>query len=273
MTSTSPQHQHHFATTRLFLGRNMSSPPTHAAKVNELFDPRKLPIDETSSYAYNLSETKEDPADDKLSADTQCANDDDDDTSVHSQTSADKTAAGKEDRARLPPLLRLPAELRNEIYSYIFPPPPAALFKPHAPDMYCASLCHRSMMIPPLLHTSQQIRAESSGVFFSTAVFVFDHSYGVVSYLKTLLRRHVEMIQHIHYNPARPRTFWDPHWASNGLLEGKELKQLRLELAHAGVAALRDGVIKVWVVLGKKVKRESGLWTEDGLWTARPGEY
>lgn len=67
------------------------------------------------------------------------------------------------------PLLELPAELRNRIYEYVLGPPNR--MRIDSSSARYSSAC--KLQFPPLLRTCQQIRAEASGIWYSSTTFIW----------------------------------------------------------------------------------------------------
>ncbi|KJY01058.1 hypothetical protein TI39_contig304g00012 [Zymoseptoria brevis] len=123
----------------------------------------------------------------------------------------DEMALRKKASLQLPPLLRLPPELRNHIYAYVFPTPPATLFTEYPPrenSDYAQSdgfWTKQVRLFPPFLRVNRQLRHETFKIFFSTSIFLLQSPLRSVAYLQALPREFVAAIETIHLDVERER--------------------------------------------------------------------
>ncbi|KAK4544388.1 hypothetical protein LTR36_004279 [Oleoguttula mirabilis] len=154
-----------------------------------------------------------------------------------------------------PPILRLPPELRNRIYSELLA------------DIEQPFLLTQERLSPPILDVCRQTREECGGMFYSTTVFQFDNPAVCSKFLLGLSNRERELVQEIRYdcsetctNPASwRRAFLD----LPGLNEDEKLGKLKSRLAEHGIF-LQGDVLKAGIRINGRL-----VWTTDPLSEAR----
>ncbi|SMR61221.1 unnamed protein product [Zymoseptoria tritici ST99CH_1A5] len=164
-----------------------------------------------------------------------------------------------------PPLLRIPPELRNHIYSYIFPTPPAQTFTEYEPD----SEYHKTTkdISHPLLQVNRQLRHEAYKMFFANAIFRLTAKTALVSFLKALPQEFVSTITNIQL--AMPYLDRNYHRSKTCILfvNGSRKKREFLELNNLfhtnGINGLRDEAVKMWLLLYPGTNSLEGVWTGD----------
>lgn len=152
------------------------------------------------------------------------------------------------------PLLGLPAELRNHIYSAIL-----------ASERPSFRLEHGHME-PAHLSTCRQIRSEFSGIFYANTTLEFGDPDVCVRKLSSMSPKLVGLIQELRYDTAaacvRADTWRTAFRELPGLDEDTKLEALRDELAKKGVV-LRKGILKARILISCRP-----MWTSDPLGAA-----
>ncbi|SMQ53805.1 unnamed protein product [Zymoseptoria tritici ST99CH_3D7] len=186
-------------------------------------------------------------------------------------------ASSKKTSLQLPPLLRLPPELRNRIYSFIFPAPPPEISKTYPPNLDSGGYhknSHKSTgyLSHALLQVNRQLRRETFKIFFSDSVFIFNNLKKLVKCLEALPRESVEAIRNIHLDiprldnkppmsgPYNSRLIYQHVIAQ---LQTKQQRRLDVLLANSGVKDLSKDAVKIWVRFGLADSGKGGVWTED----------
>ena len=154
-----------------------------------------------------------------------------------------------------PPLLRLPAELRNHIYQEVL----AQVEKP-----FLLSAIRQS---PSMHSVCRQIREACNGLFYSTTTFQFDNPSACLNFLTNLSHEHCELVQEIRYdcsevcsNPVSwRRAFLD----LPGLDEDVKISRLRNQLAEKDIF-LQEDVLKASIKINGRL-----VWTGDPLGEVR----
>ncbi|KAF2772759.1 hypothetical protein EJ03DRAFT_170024 [Teratosphaeria nubilosa] len=158
-------------------------------------------------------------------------------------------------RKSIPPFLRLPAELRNRIY-----------YEALANDTEPFQLSERHTA-PSLLQVSQQIRQESSGIFYSNNVFQFTRPKVCIAFLLRLSQKQRELIPEIRYDCSEacndPRSWRLAFQDLPGMDEDAKLTKLKQRLAEDGVI-LQGEVLKAGLRINARL-----VWTADPLAEAR----
>ncbi|SMR61220.1 unnamed protein product [Zymoseptoria tritici ST99CH_3D1] len=176
---------------------------------------------------------------------------------------------------QLPPLLRLPPELRNEIYSNVFPAPPPEISKIYPPNLYTGGY-HKSShkntgyFSPALLQVNRQLRQESFKIFFSNSVFIANNPEKLVRGLQALPREFLEAIRNIHLDIPRldnnSRGYLNVRLAAlhkPGQRQCMQELRLRVLLADTGINGLSKEAVKFWVSFGAAHSGKDGVWTAD----------
>ncbi|KAH9827938.1 hypothetical protein Tdes44962_MAKER02692 [Teratosphaeria destructans] len=158
-------------------------------------------------------------------------------------------------RKTIPPLLRLPAELRNRIY-----------YEALANDTEPFQLSERHTA-PALLQVSQQIREESSGIFYSNNIFQFTSPKVFIAFLLHLSQKQRELIPEIRYDCSEacndPKSWRRAFQDLPGMDEDAKLTKLRQMLAEKGIF-LQSEVLKAGLRVNARL-----VWTADPLTEAR----
>ncbi|KAK4494829.1 hypothetical protein PRZ48_014185 [Zasmidium cellare] len=157
--------------------------------------------------------------------------------------------------------LSLPPELRNEIYTALFPPSSEGSVQRIKPGYE----------LPGLLLSCKQIHAECMGLYYSNSIFRCLDEDSAVSWLSNLPRKWLDMIEEVRYD-TRWIIFMTPFipvpgaecWLFQSLVKrlserGFDINQLGTRIGPDGVE-LGDGKLKVSFYGSGGVK-----------WTDKPG--
>ncbi|KXL50065.1 hypothetical protein M433DRAFT_2347 [Acidomyces richmondensis BFW] len=155
------------------------------------------------------------------------------------------------------PLLRLPPELRNQIYDEVLVQQANESF-----TIGPKRLAH------PFLAVCRQIRSEGSGIFYANNKFRFNDPEVCIEFLRhcTSLRQR-ELIRELRYDTSQ--IYLDPaSWRLAfqdlpGLHEDCKLGSLKCRLAESGIF-LEDGVLRAGIRVNGQM-----VWTANPLSTAK----
>ena len=154
-----------------------------------------------------------------------------------------------------PYFLRLPAELRNRIYSEVL----ADIAQP-----FHLSEGHQA---PAILSVCRQICQECSGLFYSTTTFQFRNPTVCLNFFVNMCQKYRELVSEVRYDCSETcsdAASWRQAFLDlPGLDQDCKLGKLRSRLTENGVF-LRDDVLKAGIHINGRL-----VWTTDPLSEAR----